>query len=130
MKEEDIRVHFTKYSKNFTPHFFFNFITGFILTDQEFAKFAQDEVLCVRAFEALLGTYDRGYSVSKDLLQKEKETRLNLLHTIGTVHLQELFVNKVALVPEEQRNSIKLCPKMGKGIAKRMLVNIKNDTIR
>ena len=42
----------------------------------------------------------------------------------------ELYVKKVALVPEEHRNPIKLCPKTGNGIAKRMLVNVKNDTIR
>ena len=41
----------------------------------------------------------------------------------------ELYIGKVAKVPEEHRNSIKLCPKTGNGIAKRMLVNVKNDTI-
>ena len=42
----------------------------------------------------------------------------------------ELFVNKVERISEQERSSIKLCPKTGKGIAKRMLVNIKNDTIK
>ena len=60
MKEEDIKAHFTKYSKIFTPHSFINFVTGFVLTDQEFAKFIQPEPLDVREFEAGLGTHDRG----------------------------------------------------------------------
>ena len=77
-----------------------------------------------------MSTYDRDYAVSSSLLVKEKEARLNLLPTIGTVHFMELFVNKVALISEQERSSIKLCPKTGKGIAKRILVNIKNDTIR
>ena len=42
----------------------------------------------------------------------------------------ELYAGKVALVPEDQRNPMKLCPKTGLGIAKRMLVNVKNDAIR
>ena len=71
MKEGDFKAHFTKHTKNFTPHSFMNFITGFILMNQEFSIFTQDEVLCVRTFEALLGTYDRSYSVKKDHLHKE-----------------------------------------------------------
>ena len=90
----------------------------------------KNENLDIRKFEALLGTYDRGYSVPTNFLLKEKEARLALLHTIGTLHLMELYVGKVAQVPEEHRNPLKLCPKTGLGIAKRMLVNIKNDTIR
>ena len=130
MKEEDLRAHFTKHAKNFSTHTFINFLTGFTLSDQEFASFTKDEPLDVRRFEALLGTYDRGYSVANNLLLREKEARLSLLHTIGTVHLMELYVGKVAQVPEEHRNPIKLCPKTGNGIAKRMLVNVKNDAIR
>ena len=60
LKEETVRAHFLKHAKNFTPHTFINFVAGFILTDQEFAAFTKDENLCVRRFEALLGTYDRG----------------------------------------------------------------------
>ena len=41
----------------------------------------------------------------------------------------ELFAEKVALVPEDHRDPIRLCPRTGTGIAKRMLVNVKNDTI-
>ena len=33
-------------------------------------------------------------------------------------------------VPEEHRKPAKLCPKTGLGIAKRLMINIKNDTIR
>ena len=122
MKEEDLRAHFTKHAKNFSAHTFINFLTGFTLTDQEFSSFTKDEPLDFRRFEALLVTYDRGYSVANNLLLREKEARLSLLRTIATVHLMELYVGKVALVPEEHRNPIKLCPKTGNGIAKRMLV--------
>ena len=119
-----------KHAKNFSPHTFINFVTGFILTDQEFAAFTKDENLCVRRFEAFLGTYDGGYSVPTNILLLEKEARLALLHSLATLHLLELYVKKVEQVPEEHRNPAKLCPKTGLGIAKRMLVNIKNDTIR
>ena len=47
MKEEDLRTHFTKHAKNFSAHTFINFLTGFILTDQEFSTFIKDEVLDV-----------------------------------------------------------------------------------
>ena len=92
LKEETVRAHFLKHAKNFTPHTLINFVSGFILTDQEFAAFTKDEVLDVRKFEALLGTYDNGYSVPLLLLQMEKEVRLTLLHTFGTLHLFELYV--------------------------------------
>ena len=46
MKEEDIKSHFTKHSKMFTPYTFINFVTGFVLTNQEFAKFVQPEPQC------------------------------------------------------------------------------------
>ena len=68
--------------------------------------------------------------LARTSLQRRADDRLNLLHTIGTLHLMELFVNKVEQISEQERSSIKLCPKTGKGIAKRMLVNIKNDTIK
>ena len=78
MEEEDVGAHFAKHFKIFNPHSFINFVTGFILTYQEFAKFTQDEHLNSREFEAGLGTYDRGYGVSNNLLVKEKDARLNL----------------------------------------------------
>ena len=106
MKEEDLRAHFTKHAKNFSTHTFINFLTGFTLSDQEFASFTKEEPLCVRRFESLLGTYDRGYSVANNLLLKEKESRMSLLHTIATVHLMELYAGKVALVPEEPHEAV------------------------
>ena len=130
MKEEDIKTHFTKYSKMFTPHTFINFVTGFVLTNQEFAKFVQPEPLNVREFEDDLGTQNIGHYVPPNFLNKEKEDRLSLLHTMDTLHLMELFVLKIEKVSEQERNSIKLCPKTGKGITKCILVNIKNDAIK
>ena len=52
------------------------------------------------------------------------------MHSFGTLHLFELYVTKVEQVPEEHRKPAKLCPKTGLGIAKRLMVNIKNDIIR
>ena len=95
LKEEDLRAHFTKHSKNFTPHSFINFLTGFILTDQEFATFTKDEVLCVRKFEALMGTYDRGYSVNNNLLLKEKEAI-----AWGTRHFSQRSLRR----PQDQKS--------------------------
>ena len=63
LKEETVRAQFLKHAKNFTPYTFINFVSGFILTEQEFAAFTKDDVLDVRKFEAYLGTYDNGYSV-------------------------------------------------------------------
>ena len=70
------------------------------------------------------------FTVPQNLLNKEKEDRLSLLHTMGTLHLMELFVNKVEKVFEQERSTIKLCPKAGKGITKRILVNRINDAIK
>ena len=41
----------------------------------------------------------------------------------------EQFVLKVKKVSEQERLSIRLCPKTGRGITKRFLVNVKNDAI-
>ena len=85
LKEENLRAHFLKHAKNFSPHTFINFVTGFILTDQEFAAFTKDENLCVRRFEAFLGTYDRGYSVPANILVQRSQrphlrTAMQYLH--------------------------------------------------
>ena len=81
------------------------------LTNQEFAKFVQPEPLSVREFEAMLGSYHGGFNVPPNLLNKEKEDRLSLLHTMATLHLMEPFVLKVEKVSEQERNSIKLFPR-------------------
>ena len=56
-------------------------------------------------------------SLQTSLIRKKK-TGLALFHTIGTLNLMELFVLKVEKVSEQERNSIKLCPKIGKGITR------------
>ena len=102
MKEEEIRTYFSDHSKMFSPHAFINFVTGFTLTNQEFATFVQPKPLNVRDFEAQLGSYHGGFTVPTKLLNKEMEDRLNLLHTMGTLHLMELFVQRVEKVSEQE----------------------------
>ena len=41
----------------------------------------------------------------------------------------ENYVNKVELVSDHERRAVKLCPKTGEGITKRILVNVKVDAI-
>ena len=130
MKEDEIRSYYTEHSKMFSPHTYINFVTGFPLSNQEFARFAQDKPIDIREFEAELGSYHGGFTVPNKLLIKEQEDRRNLCHTLGTVHLMELFVQKVEKVSEQERRSLKLCPKTGKAINKRLLVNLKHDTIK
>ena len=86
--------------------------------NQEFAKFVQPKPLNIRRFEILLGSIYGGYDIPTDLLNKEKADRLNLFHTLGTVHLMEKFVQKVERVSDQERNAHKLCPKTGQGITK------------
>ena len=89
MSEDKIWSHFTEHSKMFNSHAYINFVTGFELTNQEFAKFVQPKPLNIRRFEILLGSIYGGYDIPTDLLNKEKEDRFNLFHTLGTVHLME-----------------------------------------
>ena len=130
MRMEDVKNHIIKHSKCFIPHAYINFVTGFTLSNQEYAKFVQPEPLNVRNFESLLGSIHGGFTVPTNLLNKEKEDRLTLLYTISTLHLMEQFVLKVERVSEQERMSIRLCPKTGRGITKRLLVNVKNDAIQ
>ena len=102
MKEEEISKYFTEHSKMFAPHAFINFVTGFTLTNQEFARFVEPKPLDVRDFEVQLGSHYGGFTVPTKLLNKEMEDRLHLLHTITTLHLMELFVQKVERVSEQE----------------------------
>ena len=130
MKEDEIRTYFTDHSKMFSTHTFINFVTGFPLSNQEFARFAQEKPINIREFEADLGSFHGGFTVPTKSLNKEMEDRQNLIHTMSTLHLMEQFVLKVEKVSEQERHSIKLCPKTGRGICKRLLVNLKHDTIK
>ena len=57
MKEEQINKYFNDHSKMFATHAFINFVTGFNLTNQEYARFVQPKKLDVRDFEAMLGSH-------------------------------------------------------------------------
>ena len=76
-----------------------------------------------------MGAKEDSYPAHNDLLSREKDTRLDMIHSLGTVHLMEMFVDKVSLVHENYRGPLRLSPSAGRGIAKRMLTNVKNDTI-
>ena len=52
---------------------------------------------------------------------------MKMLHTMGTVHLTELYGNQVNLIPEEHRKRVQVTPDVAKGLAQRMLVNVKHD---
>ena len=125
MDETSVKKHFTD---AFDAHTYINFTGGFLLTETEFSEFAQNADLNIRHFEKYLGSHDQSYKVNKKLLTQEKEARLMLLHTIGTVHLQELHINQLELLPEKEKTKINLQTNSARGIAKRILVNIKNDT--
>ena len=76
-----------------------------------------------------MGIIYKSYDVPKPLLNKEMEDRQHLLHTLSTVDLMEKYVQKVEKISEHERATHQLCPKSGQGITKRLLVNVKYDTI-
>ena len=129
LKEDDVRALFNVNTINFSPYPLINFTSGFPLMEQGIQSFSKDEYLDIPMFDIIMGAEEDGYPVHIDLLSREKEARLDMVHTLGTVHLMEMFVDKVALVHEDHRDPLRLSPSAGKGIAKRMLVNVKNDTI-
>ena len=129
MRLEDVEKYIIKHSKCFLPHGYINLVTGFSLSNQEYAKFLQDEPLSVRNFESQVGSIHGCYSVPINLLTKEKEDKAKMFHTISTIHLLEEFVTKVERVSDKEKTAIRLCPKTGRGITKRLLVNVKNDVV-
>ena len=129
MREDKVRTHFEENCKLFAPHSYINFVTGFELTNKLFARFVQPKVLDVIRFETQVGSFHGGYSVLAELLQKEMQDRIHMLHTISIVHIMENYVKSVELVSDTERRSAKLCPKTGEGITKRILVNVKVDAI-
>ena len=121
---EHVLAHFTK---EFQAHTYINFTGGFILTEEEFSKFTQDKPVDMRNFEKYLGTYNRAYSANTTKARKEQMAKMKMLHTMGTVHLTELYGNQVNSIPEEHRKRAQVTPDVAKGLAKRMLVNVKHD---
>ena len=79
MDEDAIRSYFSENSKIFNAHSYINFVSGFHLTNKEFARFLQPKHLCIRKFEVLLGSLHKGYDIPTHLLQRELEDRQVLL---------------------------------------------------
>ena len=104
---------------------FINFTNGFSLTKCEFARFAAKESLSIRDLEASLGSSGKKLEIPKVLLDDELLFRLVMLHSIGSVHLQEKLADKVDLVPTDTKHSINLEPNHVLAIASRMRVDIK-----
>ena len=129
MKVEEVEKYILEHCKCFTPHGYINLVTGFPLSNQEYAKFLQDKPLNVRRFESQVGSIHGCYTVAPNLLNKEKEDRAKMCYTLSTLHLLEQFVLKVEKVSDQEKTKIRLCPKTGRGITKRFLVNVKSDVI-
>ena len=94
MNEDKVIEYFEKECKLFNAHSYINFVSGFELTNKLYARFVQPKPLNVRKFEKQVGSFHDAYSVKDELLKKEMADRLQLLHTIGTVHLMENYFKK------------------------------------
>ena len=130
LKIDDFRALFDVSSCNFSTHSVINFTSGFPLSDHGFQSFSKDKYLDIPNFDRSMGDEQANYPAHNQLLSREKEARLNMAHTLGTIHLMEMLVNQVALVSEDLEDPSRLSTNAAKGIAKRLLVNVKNDTIR
>ena len=117
-------------SCNFSTHSVINFTSGFPLSDHDFQSFSKDRYLDIPNFDRCMGDEQASYPAHNRLLSREKEARLNLAHTLGTIHLMEMLINQVTLVSADLEDPSRLPTNAAKGIAKRLLVNVKNDTIR
>ena len=126
-----IFTYFDQQCSLFNAHAYINFTSGFTLSNKLYALFVQDKVCSSDNFEKQVGALQGQYPAKAELKEREihQESPPTNLHTISTVHLQEHFVQHVELVPEKEREKARLHPKTGQGIAKRMLVNVKVDTL-
>ena len=129
LKASDVRPFFEANTINFSPYSHINFDEGLPFVGQGIQSLSKDQLLDIAKFDSIMGAAEDNYPAHNDLLERERDTRLDMIHSLGTVHLMEMFVDKVSLVHESYRGPLRLSPSEGKGIAKRMLTNVKNDTI-
>ena len=104
---------------------FMNFTHGFALTKCEFARFAAKEPLNTNDFQAWLGSSGKKFEIPKVLADDELVFRQVMLHSFGSIHLQEKLADKVDSAPSEYKASINLESCHVLAIATRMRVDIK-----
>ena len=104
---------------------FLNFTDGFVLTKCEFARFAAKESLSTSDLESYLGPSNKKFEFPKVLTDDELLFRQVMLHSLGTIHLQEKLAGKVDMVPTDTKASINLESNHALAIATRMSVDIK-----
>ena len=125
MKESDIIKLFS--AEGFQAVNFVNFTGGWILTPEGFNKFAKDANLNLKTFQYSLLTCDQELTCQPIYLATERETKMNFLHSLTTLHFQELLTGKLELIPEEIRVQTELSPDLSRGICRMQLVQIKHN---
>ena len=129
LKASDVRAFFEANTINFSPYSLIDFEEGLPFLGHGIQSLFKDQLLDIAKFDSIMGAKEDNYPAHNDLLSREKDTRIDMIHSMGTVHLMEMFVDKVSLVHEDYRGPLSLSPSAGRGIAKKMLTNLKNDTI-
>ena len=127
---EAATTFFEKNSKLFNIHSFINFTAGFELTNKAFDKLLQDEILSIFNFEKQLGSGHEIFEIKTELANKERQSRKQMFHTLSTVHMMEQFVGNIENVDENERERARVNVKTGQAINKRMLVEVKTNTLR
>ena len=127
---EATTTYFEENSKLFNIHSFINFTAGFELTNKAFDRFLQDKILSIFNFEKQIGAAHETFEIKTEFASHEKQTRKQMLHTMSTVHMMEQFVGNIENVDENERERARVNVKTGQAINKRMLVEMKTNTLR
>ena len=128
LKASEVRAFFEANIIGFSPHSLINFEEGLPLLGHGIQSLFKNQLLDIAKFDFVMGAEEDYNPANIDLLSREKDARVNMAHSMGTLHLMEMFVDKVSRVYEDYRGPFSLSPSAGKGIARRMLTNVKSDT--
>ena len=101
-----------------------DYTSGWNLTSSSFVAFAKDQDLVVKNVNQQLNM-NINFTVPKTLLTSEREARKRVINTMTSLHLLDLFGEKIDSIDEHIKRTTKLSSLQTKAIARTILPNLK-----
>ena len=105
-----------------------DFTSGWNISSSSFVAFAKDQELVVKALNRQLNI-NVNFNVAKHLLTQERDAKRRIVNTLTSLHLLDLFSEKIDSMDEHIKRTTRLSSSQTKAIARTMLPNFKGNII-
>ena len=112
----------------FNPVTLADFTSGWNLSSSSFVAFAKDKDLVVKSLNRQLNI-NVNFNVSQQILTAERDARRRLVDTLTSLHLLDLYGEKIDSIDEHIKRVTRLSSSQTKAIARTMLPNLKMNII-